>query len=798
MNNIKVGYQRLVGKKPPLPVTKKELIPLLECMATKLKDETLAIRSEKDKDRQAELKRDTLPAIIISAATTCRKASDDDERTGLILIDLDDFGGKANPDVTYEQAVEIVDSMIGEYPFVIGRHTSVRRGLKVACGIEPRVDSHKRSFAALRKLFADHGLEVDRSTSDEKRANFLCWDADIIETLIEPLRQWSGAHIEPQAEVKKKPYKVKRSSSDSSLTPDEEIGLCLEHLHPDDDYQQWYQVGMIVKEHGGSCAIWDAWSSSGALYKAGECDKKWQSFKGGRLGFGTLVKWATDANGGRNPIMAEKNQRQAVKVTADDFDDVVADDEPQTPEPQKAKEPNAYHHNGRYYIMDGEGSRYIGIGSKPLEFHLRSLGYSRAESNGQLSAVDRERLNIITNHTVDHVGGIAGRPIGLTSSRGVKHLVTKKNERIVAKPGEWSTIRGILESAFKDQIDYIYSWLHRSRKQLELVSYSQGHVLTIAGKVGGGKSMFGEAIVAPMLGGMVKADRYLKGETTFNADLISSEMLFVDDKMGSNRSAEKRANWGESLKAFAAGSRTVSCHGKGSDAYSVNPLWRAVVCINDDDQSLGAFPPLGEGDSDSVGDKILLIKFFSDKPLPFTGEANQRELLADAIGADLPGFAHFIDNEYVTPEAIKTDKRDLRFGFNRFHHPSLLQTVNQNSNERTLLSVSDDCLFRDDLNLGVVLKLCKIATSAGRQYWEGTALEWSKILLKQDRHAAFSVVRSALAFGNNAKAAGKCLAKVAAVSDGRIIKKPTRTQTLWKIYETSQDHQGDAVGEDYF
>ena len=259
MNNIKVGYQRLVGKKPPLPVTKKELIPLLECMATKLKDETLAIRNEKDKDRQAQLKKDTLPAIIISAATTCRKASDDDERTGLILIDLDDFGGKANPDVTHEQAVQIVDSMIGEYPFVIGRHTSVRRGLKVACGIEPSVDSHKRSFAALRKLFADHGLEVDRSTSDEKRANFLCWDADIIETLVVPLKRWMGEFIEPLAEPEPAPTSsptLTAHTPPSGMSADEEAVICLSHLNPDMDYGDWLATGMACHSHGASMSTW--------------------------------------------------------------------------------------------------------------------------------------------------------------------------------------------------------------------------------------------------------------------------------------------------------------------------------------------------------------------------------------------------------------------------------------------------------------------------------------------------------------------------------------------------------------
>ena len=39
------------------------------------------------------------------------------------------------------------------------------------------------------------------------------------------------------------------------------------------------------------------------------------------VGFGTVVKMATDGNGGQNPISAARNQRERVDV-ANDFDDV--------------------------------------------------------------------------------------------------------------------------------------------------------------------------------------------------------------------------------------------------------------------------------------------------------------------------------------------------------------------------------------------------------------------------------------------------------------------------------------------
>lgn len=63
----------------------------------------------------------------------------------------------------------------------------------------------------------------------------------------------------------------------------------LNHIHPDNDYLDWVQIGMALKDYGMSFDIWDAWSAKGGKYPgSGELAKKWNSFKGSGVSIGTI------------------------------------------------------------------------------------------------------------------------------------------------------------------------------------------------------------------------------------------------------------------------------------------------------------------------------------------------------------------------------------------------------------------------------------------------------------------------------------------------------------------------------
>ena len=71
----------------------------------------------------------------------------------------------------------------------------------------------------------------------------------------------------------------------------------LDHIPPSDlSYDEWTQVGMALKHEGFTARDWDEWSRADSRYHAGECEKKWRTFKGSDVPVtaGTIVQMAKE------------------------------------------------------------------------------------------------------------------------------------------------------------------------------------------------------------------------------------------------------------------------------------------------------------------------------------------------------------------------------------------------------------------------------------------------------------------------------------------------------------------------
>ena len=85
------------------------------------------------------------------------------------------------------------------------------------------------------------------------------------------------------------------------VTETDDIATILAHLSIKrcNNYQEWIQVGMILKTLGYPCTVWDTWSQkSSSSYVPGACDKKWRTFRETEnpLGIGTLYHWLKQDN----------------------------------------------------------------------------------------------------------------------------------------------------------------------------------------------------------------------------------------------------------------------------------------------------------------------------------------------------------------------------------------------------------------------------------------------------------------------------------------------------------------------
>lgn len=71
----------------------------------------------------------------------------------------------------------------------------------------------------------------------------------------------------------------------------------IEYLNPAElEYQEWVDVGMALKHEGYPMEIWDSWSRNDSRYHLGECERKWNTFRGSNspVTAGTIVQLAMD------------------------------------------------------------------------------------------------------------------------------------------------------------------------------------------------------------------------------------------------------------------------------------------------------------------------------------------------------------------------------------------------------------------------------------------------------------------------------------------------------------------------
>ena len=75
------------------------------------------------------------------------------------------------------------------------------------------------------------------------------------------------------------------------------------------DYDAWVKVGMGLKAEGAGISIWEQWSQGSEKYKEGDCEKRWKSFVGDGVTWGTVVHLAQQSgytgNGSHTTAQAE-------------------------------------------------------------------------------------------------------------------------------------------------------------------------------------------------------------------------------------------------------------------------------------------------------------------------------------------------------------------------------------------------------------------------------------------------------------------------------------------------------------
>lgn len=152
----------------------------------------------------------------------------------------------------------------------------------------------------------------------------------------------------------------------------------LDHINPSIlDYQTWAEVGMALKYEGYPCSIWEDWSRRDfGRYHAGECQKKWRSFRrdegvtGGTI-YHLAVEhgWAPKHEGGRILSLDDSIEYEG-SIVGEGWAESREFEEPQQWQPEK------------------ELTRYLETLFQPEEiFGFVTESFSKANKDGQVKLV---------------------------------------------------------------------------------------------------------------------------------------------------------------------------------------------------------------------------------------------------------------------------------------------------------------------------------------------------------------------------------------------------------------------------
>ena len=324
---------------------------------------------------------------------------------------------------------------------------------------------------------------------------------------------------------------------------------------------------------------------------------------------------------------------------------------------------------------------------------------ARKESDEIISEMDEVLLWAREHRCVDEVvPALAGFRNGTVDLRDGRKIVVRMSPRLIDPvEGEWPTIKVLIEDRLNlgegdvNQSVYFHAWMRNAYRSLmygKPGSYKPGHALVMAGPVGSGKSRLQEMIITPLLGGRSgDPTAFLKGDDSFNVDLIGSEHLMMEELLTSSWSAADRVNLSEAMKRMVANSNH-RLRLMRTDPITVQPFWRLTLSMNNDPDKLRAFPML----TPDFRDKVLML-LVCKRPMPMpTATDEEQAAFNAAVAKELPAYAHWLLHGFELPEEMLKDDEGndaTRFGFASFQHAQLSEALFDDTPAATLLRLID-------------------------------------------------------------------------------------------------------------
>jgi len=647
-------YQSATSPSAMATTTLEDLIAAIRSdeFATKINRLRSTLASGND-DAYSVAKRD-LQAVSISGSCDGRRAKAIEEgrfnHSGFLQLDFD-----AADNVGWE-VEEIVEILRAEPRIVAAFVSPSGAGVKGIARIPicTTKEEHVAAFVAARNHFRAHNLTIDEACKDPVRLMFVSHDpgawVDLDRTaMFEPA---AAAEPELPKAAKKSSLKLKATKNAFPEPPREGIHTWLMEA-------SWHCrfAGMDEADTVAKLQAYD-----GRLRRAYQPTEVVDAV---RTVYSSEMPTSTDD--WRDAATAAAAKRAPSTAQSFDPDDVFYDGP-----------------SSKYLVKVGKSYMTYSKLSPVVTGISRHLSDQYDDPKDLMQAVRESIKNRELDGGVQWHGSIAGHAQGLTrDTNDLPILITSEAKFPEPKAGEAPIITEIVGGAFADPIatTIFMSWLSGRYRAVRAHCHIPSPMLVLAGEINSGKSLLAW-IVAQSLGGRT-ANPYAawSGGMLWNDDLVGSELLLVDDCIGSTDIRSRRA-FGASFKESVY-PHSVQLRKRNHSSISVRPVWCVMVCCNDTPESLQIIPPL---DAD-LADKIALLHVIGVKLPIDTSTPEGRDELPTIIRSELPAFAQQL-MDWETPEEL----RDSRSGIIAWRDPELSESVDAHSPSKRLEALLEAAL----------------------------------------------------------------------------------------------------------
>lgn len=607
-----------------------------------------------DDDGYSVAKKD-LPAVSISGTCEGRRAKAIEEgrfnHSGFLQLDFD---AADNVGWTVEEIVEILRAE----PRIVAAFVSPSgAGVKGIARIPicTSKDQHVAAFAAARNHFRTHNLTIDEACKDPVRLMFVSHDPGAwIDLTRTSMFEATVAAETPELPKASKKLSIKLK-----------VGKTAFPEPPREGIHTWLME-----------ASW--WCRFAGMDEA-ETVAKLQSYDGS-LRRAYQPTEVVDAV--RTVYSSEMPE------TGTDWRDVaIATAAKRAPSTAQSFDPEDVFYDGpssKYLVKVGKSYMTYSKLSPVVTGISRHLCDQYDDPKDLMQAVREAIKNRELDGGVQWHGSIAGHRQGLgRDTNDLPILITSEAKIPEPMTGEAPIITEIVGGAFADPIatTIFMSWLAGRYRAVRAHCHIPSPMLVLAGEINSGKSLLAW-IVAQTLGGRT-ANPYAawSGGMLWNDDLVGSELLLVDDCIGST-DIRSRRNFGASFKESVY-PHSVQLRKRNHSSISVRPVWCVMVCCNDTPESLQIIPPL---DAD-LADKIALLHVIGVKLPVDTSTPEGKTQLQSLIRAELPAFAQQL-MDWETPEEL----RDRRSGIIAWRDPELSESVDAHSPSKRLEALLEAAL----------------------------------------------------------------------------------------------------------